>query len=199
MKICKICKVSLPFEEFYTSKNHLDGYRAECKPCTSIYWKNKNRNSKDNFKVYLIKDKKSDEILYVGQTSQTLMKRFRDHIGDQKFTRGEVKMELVKDNLIEAEALTLERLLINQYNPPENAYKGYAYIEKPKPTSRKGSEKQREAARLAKSRPIICLNDGKVWDSIRSACNFYGLSEPKVCQVAQGKRPHTKKYRFEYL
>ena len=198
MKICKVCKSLLSDCSFYNSKNHLSGLRTECKACTSVYWKFKNSNNREDYKVYLLKDKVSGEIKYVGCTSQSLMKRLRDHIGDSKVKRGSVSICLVQDRLTEAQALTMETMLIQQYKPELNTYLGYKIHEKhlPKYAAHPNTI---EAARKANSRPILCLTNGKTYSSIREASKSLSLSESKISLVCQGKRPHTKQYIFSYL
>jgi hypothetical protein len=42
-KICAVCKVNLPVEEFYKSTQHIDGHRPWCRGCTRAYNKTHHR------------------------------------------------------------------------------------------------------------------------------------------------------------
>jgi hypothetical protein len=55
---------------------------------------------------------------------------------------------------------------------------------KPKPTLRK---------------PIICLNTGKHYESLTSAANELNLRIVKLSDVLNGRRKHTKGYKFQYV
>lgn len=68
------------------------------------------------YKVYLIRDKRTDEIKYVGLTRQTLETRFSGHCQRRKISRAHYGMELVRDELTQIEAVALEKLLIAQYD-----------------------------------------------------------------------------------
>jgi hypothetical protein len=198
MKKCKVCNLNMPLDKFHVSKIIKDGYRNECKPCTSLYWKERNKN-RLNYKVYLVRLKESSNIIYVGCTSQNLFKRLRDHLGEKKFERGSVYMELVHENLTEGQGLSLEAMLIDQYKPSHNVYNGYRIHTKKAYKTVDGDSKWLKSIKQSNSTPVICLNTGKSYDSIRHAAKDLCLSEPKVSLVCQGKRPHTKGYIFSYL
>jgi hypothetical protein len=59
------------------------------------------------------------------------------------------------------------------------------------------SHNDKIAAKVSKS--IICLNNGKVYQSARAAAKDLNLSYCKISEVANGKRPHTKGYKFKFL
>lgn len=46
---------------------------------------------------------------------------------------------------------------------------------------------------------VVCVTDGKVFDSLSSAASFYGVGNGKVSQVCSGKRNHTKGLVFRYF
>lgn len=61
------------------------------------------------------------------------------------------------------------------------------------------SKKWHEAITEKKSKSVICLNTGEVFKSGREAANKLNLSRSKVSLVANGKRPHTKGYKFKFV
>lgn len=46
---------------------------------------------------------------------------------------------------------------------------------------------------------IICLDDLKIFNSIKSAANFYGVPSSKICLCCKGINSSTKGLRFAYL
>lgn len=88
-----------------------------------------------------------------------------------------------------------------------------------KPPSRKGSkgsEKQKEAVRLAAktrkqtpeqiqsliertSRPVVCVETSIEYGSLKAAAESLGLSKGNICSVLNGNRKHTKGLTFKYL
>jgi len=77
--------------------------------------------AKKDYKVYLIKDRHTDVTVYVGLTRTTLHKRFLGHVSRKKdlITHSNHRIELVHDDLSQAEAVTLEEMLIEQYQTRE--------------------------------------------------------------------------------
>lgn len=176
-------------------------------------------------KVYVLKLRETGKIVYVGMTRLTVYKRFNEHVRRKKLEREKYLFELVKDDLSLNEAIILEEMLIEQYqtridgfNKAPKASNGYSnfhsedqkkkWSEDRKGTPIKGritrtgfknSDKQKEAVAKAQAKPIICLNDGKTYNSIREACKKLNLSESKVSLVCNGKRPHTRGYKFKFF
>jgi len=176
------------------------------------------------YKVYCIKDRLSNEIKYVGLTGSTLYKRFNDHVSRQKLNPKDYYIGLIQGDLTLPEAATLERMLIEQYdllnkgwnkspgsingcsNEHSQSQKDKWSVErKNKPFLHRqnrtspNSKSHNEAISKANSKPIICLNDGLTYLSLRVAAKKLNLSESKVSLVANGKRPHTKGFKFKYL
>lgn len=176
------------------------------------------------YKVYLIKDRKTDIAVYVGMTSQTLHKRFMQHVFRKKIDPKDYFIHPVTEELTLHEAVVLEEFLIIQYKTRINGWNvavastnGYSNFHseaqknkwslerKGKPfkgrqnrTSPNTPEHTRKIVQ-AISKPIICLNDGRTYLSMRQACKALGLTEGKVSLVCNGKRPHTKGYKFKFL
>lgn len=182
------------------------------------------------YKVYLIKERNSDKIIYVGLTKQTLHKRFIQHVARKKVSHGTHYITLVQEELTLEQAIALEEMLINQYetrkeglNISPKSINGYSnsHSEEQKrkwSKERKGvkvSEEHAEKNRVArlgksnldshnkaiseaKSRRIICLNNGKVYESARKAAKELGLQYSKISLVCNGKRKHTKGYIFKF-
>lgn len=66
-----------------------------------------------------------------------------------------------------------------------------------KPLSDQHKERIR-AARLGNGpTKVICLNNGKVYSSMKTAGKELGLDHQKISQVVKGNRPHTKGFMFK--
>lgn len=182
-----------------------------------------------NYKVYLLKNRQTDDIVYVGLTKQTLYKRFIQHVSKRKFSPKDFKIELVEDSLTLDQAIALEELLIEQYqtritgwNKSPKSINGYsnAHSEEQKAkwsAERKGRKLTPEhRAKLNRSgrtnspehnqmigetngKRVICLNDGKVYNSASDAARKLNLHNSKVSAVCRGERPHTQGYIFKFL
>lgn len=48
------------------------------------------------------------------------------------------------------------------------------------------------------SKKIFCLNNGKTYDSIKSACLELNVSGSNVINVCKGRKKHTKGFKFKY-
>ncbi len=176
------------------------------------------------YTVYVIKERCSEQIVYVGMTFQTLHKRFNQHVLKRKISPKDYFIQPIESDLPQPVAVTLEEMLIVQYKTRDNgwnkgsfAFNGYStphteerkaqWSKERKGKPFKGRQNRTTPNSLehnakigkANSRPIICLNDGKTYDSLRTACKKLGLSESKVSLVCQGKRTHTKGFKFSYL
>lgn len=67
------------------------------------------------FKVYIIRDKLTEAIMYAGLTRQTLETRFHSHVKHKNLNRNKYQIELIQDDLTLEQAVILERMLIEQY------------------------------------------------------------------------------------
>ncbi len=177
------------------------------------------------YKVYLIKTRPAEEIVYVGMTGLTLHRRFMEHVRKKKLNPKDYYIGLVQEELSLEEAATLEGMLIAQYkamgcnlynkvggskngysNPhSEDQKKRWSEERKGKPFKGRqhrtspNSEQHNQKISEANSKALICLNSGKVYASMREACRELNLSESKVSLVCNGKRPHTRKYMFRFI
>lgn len=70
----------------------------------------------NEYKIYLIRQKETGKIFYVGLTRQPLWKRWSQHKEKKKITDQKFGIELVQENLSLEQAAILEKLLIAQYN-----------------------------------------------------------------------------------
>ncbi len=197
MKKCTICEQSLPLANFYTCGNQW--IRGECKGCVSIAYKLKNVPNENNYKVYSIHLRDTEELIYIGRTKKTLHKRFLGHVGDRKFQHEKHFIRLIQSNLTEDQANKLESMFIQHYKPSENHYAGYKIRAKTEVKKVNKNTKWAKSIQDSNSRPVICLNDGKSLSSIREAAKTYQLTESKISDVCRGKRPHTQGYKFSYL
>ena len=68
------------------------------------------------FKVYIIRDKHTQQIMYAGLTRQTLETRFNSHVYKKKLNRAKYQIELVHEDLTIEQAVVLEKMLIQQYD-----------------------------------------------------------------------------------
>lgn len=70
----------------------------------------------NEFKVYLIRDKNTLEVKYIGLTRQTLDKRFSQHQSKRNISKKDYSIELVSEELTQEQAVQLEQLLIKNYD-----------------------------------------------------------------------------------
>jgi group I intron endonuclease len=59
------------------------------------------------------------------------------------------------------------------------------------------ADNMRKASK-ARRKKVLCLTDGKVYDSLTEAAQFYGLHKASIAQVARGKRTSVFGLRFTY-
>lgn len=64
---------------------------------------------------------------------------------------------------------------------------------------KKNSEAHKQRIVEAKSKPVMCLNDGIVYPSARKAAQAYDASYSKISNVCTGKRNSTKGLRFKFV
>lgn len=180
-----------------------------------------------NYKVYLIKN--IDKIVYVGLTSQSLSRRFSQHISKRKLDKNFYKIELVQEYLTLAESIILEELLINQYytrihgfNTSPKSINGYSNLHseemkqkwseerKGKKVSEEHAAKNRIArlgqknspehqAKIIKPKAVMCLETGKVYKSGRKAADELNLKYSKISNVCTGKRQSTGGLHFKFV
>lgn len=184
-----------------------------------------------NYKVYLIRNR-HDEIIYCGLTGSELSVRFDGHKQRKKgLIDNTCKIELVQEWLTLAEAATLERVLIKQYNllekglnkspgsingfsqnHSEDQKRKWSEERKGKPVSSEHAEKNR-TARLgkknsekhlkiiseAKSKPVLCVETGKIYSSAREAAKDLNLQYSKISLVCNGIRSTTGGYHFKFV
>jgi len=152
---------------------------------------------------------------YIGVTTQTLDKRRRGHYRAAKNGHAYgIFCKALRDHpanafdwsvLVEADdvldAARLEQDLIKEMHPEYNATKGGQGYH-PKMTSDEERARLREEglrnkerfmqyARLgpkAMARRVVCLNDGKVYDSIRVAADAYDQNHGAIVEMCQRKR-----------
>lgn len=117
------------------------------------------------YKVYVLKEKNGD-IKYVGQTRQTLARRFSGHINVSKFPHKEFTIELVADFDRPEPMYKLEAMLIEQYNTVNNGWnRARGYIDCPKQFDGAG---EKNGFYGHKHRKEVCKKIGK-----RSIGNSY--------------------------
>ena len=76
----------------------------------------------NEYKVYVIKSNKTEQIVYVGLTRQTLKQRYDDHVKRFKFLRCDYRIEQITSDLTIEQAAELETRLIAQYNTLETGW-----------------------------------------------------------------------------
>ncbi len=94
------------------------------------------------YKVYCLRDRQKN-IKYVGQTRQSLQKRYNAHKTAKRFPTDEFTIELVADFDEASEMYKLEAMLIEQYNLVNKGWnKEYGKVKVPKETSQAGENNQ---------------------------------------------------------
>lgn len=177
------------------------------------------------YRVYILRDVQSGNVVYAGLTRMTLQRRFQAH-KDRFKDKPKFQIELVTENLSIEEAVQLEKMLIEQHNLLVDGYnkspgsinggsnyhsedqkKKWSEERKGKPVSPEHAEKNR-VARLGHKNPpdrpyfqkaVMCLNDGKIFPSARAAARYYKINYSKISLVCNGKRLSTNGLRFVFV
>lgn len=76
----------------------------------------------NEYKVYLLRELKTDKIVYIGLTRDSLKKRFNGHVCRKKFNRNNYRIEEIKSNLSLEEAVKLEIFLIKKHDTLQNGW-----------------------------------------------------------------------------
>lgn len=63
----------------------------------------------------------------------------------------------------------------------------------------KSSPEHVEKIMAKKRKPVMCLNNGKIYKSAREAARELGISYCRISEVCNGKRTHTKRYKFKFV
>jgi len=175
-------------------------------------------------KVYIVKERATGKVVYVGLSKQTLYRRFNGHVQRKNWKRDDYIIQLVQDELSQDQGVVLEELLIVQYKTREeghniapmskNGYsckhseeqkKKWSEMRKGKPFKNRqnrtmpNSPDHNRRIGEASSRKVICLNNGMVYPSATKAAKELGVHQTKVSAVCLGQRTHTKQYKFKYL
>jgi predicted GIY-YIG superfamily endonuclease len=160
--------------------------------------------------------------LYIGVTCTTLNERRRQHLNDARTQKGRMHFHAAirkygVDNFtweVIAEfpdydlALQAEIERIAELKPSYNATKGGQGVVGLERTpewmakisaKRKGQKSPQhviDAVVKAKSRPITCTTDGKIFPSSAEAARFYGINKSAVVRVANGHGFMAKNLHF---
>jgi len=182
-----------------------------------------------NYKVYLIKETKSNNIIYVGLTSQPLSRRFSQHVSKRNLNRDEYKIELAQEYLTLNESVILEEMLIKQHNTRVTGFNvspasinGYSNLHsedqknkwseerKGKKVSEEHAAKNRIArlgqknspehqAKIIRPKSVICIETGIIYKSAREAASKLHLQYSKISLVCNGLRNSTGNLHFKFV
>lgn len=179
----------------------------------------------DNYKVYIhiTPDKK----VYVGMTQQDIKKRWKSngagYISNTCFYNAikqygwnNIEHKVLFENLSKEEAIKKEKELIKKYNSTNIEY-GYNIVDSFTTLGfhhKEESKKKMSIAKTGKSlindgsfkkgrtpyniRKVICIETGKIWDSLKQAQIDMGVSNSYLSSVCKGKRKTCKGYHFAY-
>lgn len=97
----------------------------------------------------------------------------------QKYGWHNIDHYVITDELTEEEAEALEREAIQKLKAITEGYN------------------RQEGGKGGK--PVTCLNDGNIFNSLKEATEFYNLSDGFICKVCKGIEKTAKGLQFEYL
>lgn len=169
------------------------------------------------YKVYCLKAYK--KIVYIGYTKRHLHARWRHH-KNVHYIRQFLNIELIKEVGTKQEAKDLEIFLIKQYDTlvPNGLNRALGHINNDgKKLAIDGietrfgmraqfpgeEEKRKRRAAIATSKlcskPIRCVETGKIYRSLRECAKKTGIHNSALCMALKGKRPHAKGLHFIYI
>lgn len=162
--------------------------------------------------IYKITNKLDGKI-YVGQTTQTLARRWQDHINGNGHSRylynaikrhGSVHFSMEQLEVFEANSKTGLRQLLNKAEPKHiealssmipngyNVTSGGAQPQISPESVLLRAEKHKK--------PIRCNETGQEWPSVADCALYFGIKPKQISRVLKGQRKRLKwKYTFSYL
>lgn len=180
----------------------------------------------NEFYVYQHKTKDTNEIFYVGKgKGYRAFSKVRNKYWHHIANKHGFKVELIKSNMTEQDALQLELELTKQLKPRANiclggggvtGYKhGSEQLKKLKENAKgsknpfygkKHSEEFKKRLSLERKgmptpyikKPIICLSSGKFYNSITEASKELNILRAHIRMVLNGKIRHAKGLTFKY-
>lgn len=149
----------------------------------------KNSKHTGNYTVYM--HVTPEEKLYIGMT-QNIEQRYgykgngyreqTDFIKTiKKYDWSNIDHKVIASNLSKEEAEKAEHDAILMLNAQENGYN------------------RNDGGSGRSEKPVRCINDGKIYNSIKEATEHYQLSEGHVCKVLKGAVKSAKGLQFEYI
>jgi len=157
---------------------------------SSESWKNSRHNGKTgNYSVYM--HVSPNEKLYIGMT-QDIEQRYgyngngyREqpgfHDAIKKYGWGNLDHAVIASDLSKEEAEEREHDAIVTLNTHEDGYN------------------RNDGGSGRSEKPVRCINDGKIYNSIKEATERCNLSEGFVCKVLKGVKKSAKGLKFEYV
>lgn len=164
-----------------------------------------------NYKVYLIRERDTEKVVYVGMTARRIIDRLWELIKVWREPTEKFTMELVQEYLSQEEAGQLELMLIEQYgtcktgrNKSPGTKDGKAILVSDEHLRKnriarlgsKNTEEHNKTISAKNSKPVMCLETGVVYKSARDAAEKLNLSYSKISLVCNGKRTMTGGYHF---
>ena len=123
----------------------------------------------------------------------------------EKYGWNNIKHGIIADGLTLEEAEEMESQLISFLNTTSNN-KGYnvrttGFIANPNPSKnfRENISKKNSGFNNRKSKPIICFQNGIVYESIHIAARELGLKVTNIIRVLTGRNKQTGGFTFEYV
>ena len=150
------------------------------------------------YTVYVIKQ--NDKVYYVGKTIN-----FKRRVYEHRYRRNLDKTYLfvaLEDNLSKEDAKIKEEFYIEKYNTIEKGWNRTAGEGSRKVKNAQGDgrfSKGNEEFKKRKIKKVICVETGKIYDSVRECAKDMGVYESGIYQVCNGANKTYNKMHFEYI
>lgn len=151
------------------------------------------------YRVYCLKEKATDKIIYIGITKQKLANRVYKHYKEKNLSRSEYYHEILEEYSTKDEALKRETELILYYNLIEEGYNKVSYVgENAKNNQETHFKKDNDFGKMG-TKKVECIELKKQYNSITECAKDMNLSISKVSAVCKGQRKTHKGYSFKFV
>ena len=150
------------------------------------------------YTIYLIK--RYEEVLYVGKTVNFTRRRY-EHTYRRKLDKS-YSFEIIKTDLSNEEAKSLEEYFINEYDTFKNGWNRTAGEGSRRVSTKNGDGrfvKGNKIFSLREKKKVLCVETGEIFESVKECADYMGIFESGIYQVCNGSNKTYKKMHFEYM
>ena len=150
------------------------------------------------YTVYVIKQ--DEKVLYIGKTVN-FQRRKWEHTYRRKLDKT-YSFEILEDNLSKEEAKTKEEFYIKKYDTFLNGWNRTAGEGTKNVKTKQGDGRFKKRNRMVENRKIkkiVCIETGKIYESVKECAIDICGSESGIYKVCNGQNKTYKKMRFQYV